>query len=228
MMFSRAVPAIAALALLAACGQSNAPAASTNPDVKISPALEDVILGDPNAPVKIVEYGSLACPHCRDFWMQQMPKLKPVYIDTGKANYTFRDLTLGGAAALSDASAAIARCAGKDKYYAAVQAFFDRQYDIAAASATPGGAGPIMAEIGAGVGLSREQVLACIDSPAIAAYIVKQRNEKPADVSGLPTIIVNGEVVKGADPGKELQGEDVAKVIDAKLGGAAPATKPPG
>ena len=92
--------AIAAIALLAACGQSGAPAVSPNPNVKIDPALQDVILGDPNAPVKIVEYGSLACPHCRDFWMQQMPKLKPAYIDTGKANYTFRDLTLGGAAAL--------------------------------------------------------------------------------------------------------------------------------
>ena len=87
-----------------------------------------------------------------------------------------------------------------------------------------------MAEIGAGVGLSRDQVLACIDSPAIAAYIVRQRNEKPADVSGLPTIIVNGEVVKAADPTRDLQGEDVAKVIDAKLGAAPAGTpaKPPG
>jgi protein-disulfide isomerase len=220
----------AALALLAACGQTQAPPVSTNPNVKINPVLEDVILGDPKAPVKIVEYGSFACPHCRDFWIQRMPALRKQYIDTGKANYVFHDLALSGASALAQAAGAIVRCAGKDKYFDVVQDLFEHQYDIAVAAQTAGGAGQALAAIGERAGLTREQVLACIDSPAIDAFMKKQQAETPKSVQGFPTVMVNGEEVKAADPTKELQAEDVARAIEAKLGGtpaAAPA-KPPG
>jgi protein-disulfide isomerase len=217
---------LATLALLAACGQTQTPPVSTNPNVKINPVLEDVILGNPNAPVKIVEYGSFACPHCRDFWIQRMPSLKTQYIDTGKANYVFHDLALSGAGALAQAAGAIVRCAGKDKYFDVVQDLFEHQYDIATAAQTAGGAGQALAAVGERAGLSRDQILACIDSPAIDAFMKKQQSETPKSVQGFPTVMVNGQEVKAADPTKELQSEDVAKAIDAALAGVA--AKPPG
>ena len=47
-------------------------------------ALKDRIMGDPNAPVEIVEYSSLTCPHCRNFHLNVLPEIKKKYIDTGK------------------------------------------------------------------------------------------------------------------------------------------------
>ena len=227
-MLTRSIAAFTALALLAACGQPSSPPVSTNPNVKINPVLEDVVLGDPNAPAKIVEYGSFACPHCRDFWIQRMPALKKQYIDTGKANYVFHDLALSGAGALAQAAGAIVRCAGKDKYFDVVQDLFEHQYDIAVAAQTAGGAGQALAAVGERAGLTREQVLTCIDSPAIDAFMKKQQAETPKSVQGFPTVMVNGEEVKAADPTKELQAEDVSKAIEAALGAvsAGPAKAP--
>ena len=50
----------------------------------------DKVLGNADAPVTIVEYFSLGCPHCRNFHETILPKLKTEYIDTGKARLVFR------------------------------------------------------------------------------------------------------------------------------------------
>ena len=74
-------------------------------------------MGDAKAPVTIIEYASMTCPHCAHFQETTFPELKKRYIDTGKVRYIFREFPLDNLAA---AAFMLARCAGKDdidKYY---------------------------------------------------------------------------------------------------------------
>src|SRR5262249_57342023 len=98
----------------AALAQGNAPTVS--PD--------DRILGKPDAPITIVEYASLTCPHCAAFERDTLPKLKTQYIDTGKVKLIYRDFPLDSRATLA---AMIARCAPRDRYFGFVDAFFRSQ-----------------------------------------------------------------------------------------------------
>jgi protein-disulfide isomerase len=55
---------------------------------------DDPSLGDPNAPVTIIEFSDFQCPYCRRFWEQTLPQLKSEYIDTGKVRLVYRDYPL--------------------------------------------------------------------------------------------------------------------------------------
>ena len=61
--------------------------------------LPDQVLGAAEAPVTIVEYASMTCPHCADFHAKTYPELKKRYIDTGKVRFIFREFPLDPLAA---------------------------------------------------------------------------------------------------------------------------------
>src|ERR1700730_5997622 len=86
--------------------------------------LDDIPLGSENAPVTIIEYASMTCPHCAAFSVQTFPKLKEKYIDTGKVKYIMREYPLDGLAA---AAFMLARCGGPDKYYPLIETLFAQQ-----------------------------------------------------------------------------------------------------
>src|SRR3954454_3484537 len=84
----------------------------------------DRILGKAEAPITIIEYASLTCPHCAHFDVTVLPKLKEKWIDTGKAKLILRDYPLDEPALRA---AMVARCAPPDRYYAFVDTFFGSQ-----------------------------------------------------------------------------------------------------
>lgn len=86
--------------------------------------LEEVIVGDPAAPITIIEYASITCGHCGRFHRDLLPEIKTKYIDTGIARLFVREFPLEGIAA---AAAMMARCAGHDKTYDVVDMLFQRQ-----------------------------------------------------------------------------------------------------
>ena len=93
-----------------------APEANAGGDVPIAELmapgpLGDNVLGSPDAPVTIIEYASMTCPHCAHFHETTYPQLKAKYIDTGKVRFIFREFPLDQLAA---AGSMLARCAGKD------------------------------------------------------------------------------------------------------------------
>jgi protein-disulfide isomerase len=216
----RPIAAIAgALALLAACGESQQTAADGFKPVPVTPLLTDLPLGDPNATVTVIEYASLACSHCRDFWKQDFPRLKANYIDTGKIKYIYRDYPID--ADLSVLLASVSRCGGTDKYYAMLDDLFAAQYDILTA-AQKGEAGPIIAGVAEKQGITRDQARTCIDhAPALKTAILKSADEGTSrGVRSTPTVFVNDELVP--DHGYE----NLAKVIEQKLNPGA-ATEAP-
>lgn len=89
---------------------------------------DDPTLGDPAAPIVIVEFSDYECPYCRRFRVQTFPKLKEDYIDTGKVRFVFRDYPLRQIHPRALGAAIAASCAGKQGAHAAMQqALFDNQ-----------------------------------------------------------------------------------------------------
>ena len=86
--------ALAAAAMLAACGGEPAKPVSNFTPVPVTPVIGDVPIGSADAPLEIVEYAALTCHVCRDFAKQIFPRLKATYIDTGKVRYIYRDYPL--------------------------------------------------------------------------------------------------------------------------------------
>src|ERR1700739_25881 len=85
---------------------------------------DDRILGNPDAPITIVEYASLTCPHCAHFANDVLPEIKKEWIDTGKAKLVLRDFPLDEPPLRA---AMIARCASPDRFYAFADTFFASQ-----------------------------------------------------------------------------------------------------
>ena len=77
-------------------------------DLLVPPELGDRSLGKDDAPVTIVEYASMTCPHCAHFHETAYPELKKRYIDTGKVRFIFREFPLDPLAA---GASMLARCA---------------------------------------------------------------------------------------------------------------------
>ena len=113
--FKIAAAALMALSL-AACGKS-----------KSFEALpDDMDLGSKDAKITVVEYASVGCPICAKWQKEVYPAFKAKYVDTGKVRYVFREMLVGGNEEVTVASAGflVARCAGRDKYFAVNDAIF--------------------------------------------------------------------------------------------------------
>jgi protein-disulfide isomerase len=114
---------VAALLLCVAMVGIKVPAALAD-DKKPTVTAGDRVLGKTNAPVTIIEYASLTCPHCAAFEQEKLPQIRKDWIDTGKAKLVFRDFPLDGTALLA---ATIAHCAPSDEYFAFVGSLFESQ-----------------------------------------------------------------------------------------------------
>src|SRR5258707_15596467 len=84
----------------------------------------DRVLGKPDAPITIIEYASLSCPHCARFATDVLPKLKEKWIDAGKAKLVLRAFPLDEPAMRAEM---VARCAPPERYYPLVETLFQTQ-----------------------------------------------------------------------------------------------------
>ncbi len=181
--------ALAALALFGLASQARAHHGG------VSEALAEMTLGDPDAPITIIEYSSLSCPHCASFHRDTFPRIKERYIDTGKARLIYRDFPFDRAAVFA---AALARCAGPDRFSRFIAALFGAQARWSRA-ADPVAA---LARIGRLGGLERAEIDACLGDKTLLDGILAMRVDgaRTFDVSRTPTFIINGEKIEGALP----------------------------
>ena len=180
-------------------------------DLMKAQALPEMIMGDDKAPVTIVEYASMTCPHCAHFQETTFPELKKRYIDTGKVRFITREFPLDSLAA---AAFMLARCAGetdKTKYFALVDTLYRQQRTWAVEKPLP----PLLA-IAKQAGFSEKTFDACLSNQKLLDGIeeVRQRAQNEFKVESTPTFFVNGTKLPGA-----LSIEDMAKAIDPYLKG---------
>ena len=144
------------------------------------------VLGDPNAPVTILDYSSMTCPHCATFHTETLPKIKEKYIDTGKAKLVFRDFPFDQAALRASM---LARCAPPERYYPLLDVLFKSQAQWSRAS-DPAKA---LAQYGKLAGMSQATIDACMASQPLADGILQSRlvGADKYKVEATPTFVLN-------------------------------------
>ena len=154
---------------------------------------DDRILGKPDAPITIIEYASLTCPHCAHFEVDVLPKLKQKWIDTGKAKLVLRDFPLD---ALALAAATVARCVPAEKFYPLVDTFFAQQEQWAAAH-EPRAALEKLAKL---AGIGDKQFKTCTEDKKLEDQVVQSRltAAQQLGVNSTPSFFVNGQKFEGA------------------------------
>ena len=168
-------------------------------------------MGNPNAKVKLVEYGSLACPHCRHFEETGYAPLVKTYVATGRVSYEFRNILLN---APDIAVSMLARCAGPGKFFPMSQVIFETQpqwFEKVAAMSDAQKAemdkmsdaqrlvrlGEIagLPQIAARFGITRERVHQCLVDPKGVDRLVNGTEAAGrAGIDHTPTFLIDGKV----------------------------------
>jgi protein-disulfide isomerase len=154
-------------------------------------ALPDVVEGDANAPVTIVEYASMTCSHCAAFATNVYPTLKSKYIDTAKVKLILREFPLDP---LATAGFMLARCSG-DKREAMIQLLFAQQKNWAFADKPLDGLLNVVKQ----TGMSQESFEKCLKDQALYDKVnqVRDRAAEKFNVNATPTFFVNGKRISG-------------------------------
>ena len=165
---------------------------------------DDNILGEPDAPVTIIEYSSLTCPHCAKFHEETLPQVKKNWIEAGKARLVYRHFPLDG---LALRAAAIANCFEGKRHFSFLDAMFASQ------SRWTRSEDPLteLAQMARLAGMGQEQFDKCVADEAEIDRILERRADGEAtyEVNSTPTLIVNGQKVRGS-----MSYEDFAKVLE--------------
>ncbi|WP_281930673.1 DsbA family protein [Methylocystis iwaonis] len=168
-------------------------------------ALPDIVEGDANAPVTIVEYASMTCSHCAAFHHEVYPALKKNYIDAGKAKFILREFPLDP---LATAAFMLARELG-DKRDAVVDLLFAQQKNWAFVDKPLDGLASVLKQ----AGLSQDKFEAVLKDQALYEKVnaVRTRANEKFGVNSTPTFFINGDKYTG-----EITIDDFGKIIAAK------------
>jgi len=167
----------------------------------------EMIIGDVNAPVTIVEYASLTCNHCAAFHEYVLPELKKNYIDTGKVRLVFRDFPLDG---LAMAGAMLARCAPGQRGQRLLDVMFKNQMTWMRSTK------PIepLTSYARLAGMTEADVEACLENEEIITAIRQRQQTAQAQykINATPTFFIETERIEG-NQGYEVMAEIIDDII---------------
>jgi protein-disulfide isomerase len=169
-------------------------------------ALKERVIGDPAAPVTMIEYASLTCPHCASFHNDTYKAFKARYIDTGKVRLIYRDFPLDGVALRA---AMMARCTVDQRYFGLLQVLYKSQNNWARAK------DPVaeLAKIGRLAGIDQAAFDACLASEELINGIIGVRQKAAsAGVRSTPTFEIGGKIYPGS---RSI--EEFAEIIEPLL-----------
>ncbi len=189
-------------------GFAAAMAQTTGAEVDTS-EIKEMMLGDENAPITIVEYASFTCPHCARFHHEVFPQIKKNYIDTGKVKFILRDVYFDRFGLWASM---LARCGGEVRYFGIADLIFQDQKGWLAGG-DPAKATANLRTIGKTAGLSDDQLDACFADQDKAKALVAwyQKHAEEDGLEGTPSFIINGQKYGN------MSYADFAKVLDEKL-----------
>ena len=175
--------------------------------VAIEDAMSEMALGSADAPVTMIEYSSLGCPHCAAFHRDTLPRIKKEYIDTGKLRVIYRDFPIGTPAL---AASMIARCSGPRKFFGFIEILFRSQAQWSR-SDNPLEALTRVSRFG---GMTEADVKACLKYQALLESIRKSAEtaQKIHQINSTPTFLIAGEMISGVQPFETFK-----KAIDKAL-----------
>jgi protein-disulfide isomerase len=168
-------------------------------DLMRSGPLSEEALGEERAPRIVIEYASLTCPHCANFFEETFPALKADYIDTGKVRFILREFPLD---ALAHGAAVLARAAAPESYFAFVQALLARQHQWMVDRPLE----PLFA-IACDFGFTYDSFRAALSDQRVIAGIdwVRLRAAQRFKVNAAPTFFIDGKMHTGAMSLEQLE-----------------------
>ena len=170
----------------------------------------DMTQGSPKAKIEVIEYASVACPHCAHFSETALAGFKAKWIDTGKVRFTLKEM-LTGSPTVAMAGFLVARCAGPARYFKVVEDIYRSQ-----AQWVDGQIKPVLQKVAADNGVDEARFNACLQDQA-AVDAVNQRAMRASVQDGInstPTLFINGRQI---DPLPTTPAE-----LDAALAAAKP------
>jgi protein-disulfide isomerase len=193
------------------------------------------VMGNPNAKVKLIEYGSMTCPHCREFDEAGTAKLIDTYVKSGQVSYEFRNYVRD---AFDLAASLIARCNGAKSFFPLTRALYKdqpnwvqkiqsaprdqlEQLQTMDSAQVPGQAAQFagLPDWAAARGIAPAKSAQCLSNTAAVNQLVEMTSnatEEYPDFPGTPTFIINGKMV---DLG-QITAEQVWPALEAKIRGA--------
>ena len=193
------------------------------------------VMGNPNAAVKLVEFGSMTCPHCREFDEAAMKPLTEQYVRSGRVSFEFRNFVRDG---YDMAASVVARCGGPSSFFgltrqlyadqpewiAKIQAADPAQMQAIAALAPAQQLAEVAKIAGfpqwaAMRGLPIAKTNVCLADPDVATKLVQMQTDAVAayDLPGTPSFLLNGKLVEiksGSTPWSQVE-----TALKAALGG---------
>ncbi|WP_289042997.1 DsbA family protein [uncultured Aliiroseovarius sp.] len=176
-------------------------------DVELAP---DMVMGDEDAPVTVIEYASFTCPHCGNFHQTVFQELKKNYIDTGKVKFIHREVYFDRFGLWAGM---IARCGGEDKYFGMTGMIYDGMEDWIG-DGNPATIISNLRKLGRTAGMTDEQMDACLQDEAMAESMVAayQKNAAEDEINATPSFVIDGKTYSN------MSYDEFAKLIDEKLG----------
>lgn len=153
---------------------------------------DDVILGDPNAPVTIIEWGDFQCPFCAQLFNTVEKQAREEYVKTGKVRWVYRDFPLSFHPAAMPAALAAECAKDQGKYWLYHDALFENQATIETLD---------YIKLASTLGLNTSTFKQCVDTQKYKDEIAKDTQDGvAAGVEGTPATFINGKLISGAQP----------------------------
>lgn len=154
---------------------------------------DDIIIGESSAPITLIEYSSLTCPHCAYFHKNVFDEFKRLYIDTNQVKYIHRDFPMDQVALKATI---LTHCAPKEQYYNFLKILFEKQTGWSVQKNYL----EILENIGKLGGLSGQKFQSCLNDKELEDKILATRLKAMNElkITETPTYIVNNKVYSGA------------------------------
>ncbi len=173
-------------------------------------SIQDMVLGDPNATVEVIEYASFTCPHCAAFHEGPYKQLKAEYIDTGKIKFIYREVYFDRPGLWASM---VARCGGPERFFGIVDLIYKGQSEWARAG-EPAAIVEELRKIGRLAGLDNDTLEACLQDAEMAQTLVAwyQENGERDNIDSTPSFLINGA------KHSNMAYANMKQLIDAELG----------
>ena len=171
----------------------------------------EMSMGDPEAPVTVIEYASFTCPHCKRFHTGPYHDLKADYIDTGKVRFIYREVYFDRYGLWAGM---VARCGGQERYFGIAEMLYENQSDWARGE--PSQIAGSLRKIGLSAGLSGEELDACMSDQAHAEALVAtfQSTTEADGIRATPSFVIDGTLYSN------MAWSEFSALLDAQLDAA--------
>lgn len=180
-----------------------------NADAPAEGTVAEMVQGNPDATVEVIEYASFTCPHCATFHQNQYQQIKANYIDTNQIRFVYREVYFDQPGLWASM---VARCGGEMRFFGISSLIYEQQGEWARAG---DGAAVAVAlrNIGKVAGLTDADLDVCMSDAEKAQALVGwyRANAEEHQIEGTPSFIINGEKYSN------MSYADFAEVLDAKL-----------